>query len=37
MLSLGPERYSLVAISVGLAGAAGVWIITAFTDRWRRA
>lgn len=37
MLSLGPERYSLVAISVGLAGAVGVWIITAFTDRWRRA
>ena len=36
-LSLDPERYSLVAIVVGLVGACGVWVITASTDRWRRA
>ncbi|MDA3021632.1 MAG: HAD-IC family P-type ATPase [Actinomycetota bacterium] len=36
-LSLDPERYSLVAIAVGLVGACGVWVIAASTDRWRRA
>ncbi|MSO27185.1 MAG: HAD family hydrolase [Candidatus Nanopelagicales bacterium] len=37
ILSLGPERYSLVAIVVGLAGAACIWVMTLITDRWRKA
>ena len=36
-LSLGPERYSLISIGVGLAGAVAVVITTRVTDRWRRA
>jgi len=35
-LSLGPERYALVSIGVGLVGAALVWVATLVTDRWRR-
>lgn len=35
-LSLGPERYSVVAIVVGLVGAALVWVAAIVTDRWRR-
>ena len=37
ILSLGPERYSLVAIVVGIAGAACIWVMTLITDRWRKA
>jgi cation-transporting ATPase E len=36
-LSLGPEKYSLVSIAVGLIGAALVWLAARVTDRWRRA
>ena len=36
-LSLGPEKYAAIAIGVGLAGAALVWVATVVTDRWRRA
>ena len=36
-LSLGPERYSLVAVGVGLVGAVAVWIAGIIADRWRRA
>jgi cation-transporting ATPase E len=36
-LSLGPERYSLISIGVGLAGALAVVIATRVTDRWRLA
>lgn len=36
-LSLGPERYSLVAIGVGIVGAVAVWIAGIIADRWRRA
>ena len=36
-LSLGPERYSIVAVAVGLVGALLVWAATVITDRWRRA
>ncbi len=36
-LSLGPERYSLVAIGVGIAGAIAVWVAGIIADRWRRA
>ena len=36
-LSLGPERYSLVAIGTGLVGAVLVWVATVITDRYRRA
>ncbi len=36
-LSLGPERYSIISIVVGLVGAATVGIATRVTDRWRRA
>jgi cation-transporting ATPase E len=35
-LSLGPERYSLIAIGIGFLGAALVWVATLSTDRWRR-
>jgi cation-transporting ATPase E len=35
-LSLGPERYSIVAVGIGLAGALLVWVATLVTDRWRR-
>jgi cation-transporting P-type ATPase E len=36
-LSLGPERYSIISIVVGLAGAVAVLLVTLFTDKWRRA
>jgi cation-transporting ATPase E len=36
-LSLGAEKYSAVAIVVGLVGAVLVWIAALITDRWRRA
>ncbi len=36
-LSLGPERYSIISIVVGLVGAAAVGFATRVTDRWRRA
>ncbi len=36
-LSLGPERYSLVAVGVGIVGAIAVWIAGIIADRWRRA
>ena len=35
-LSLGPERYSLVAVAVGIVGAIAVWIAGVIADRWRR-
>jgi len=35
-LSLGPERYSLVALVAGLVGAVLVWVAALITDRWRR-
>jgi len=35
-LSLGPERYALVAVVVGGIGATAVTFAGAFTDRWRR-
>ena len=35
-LSLGPERYSVVAVGVGLVGAVLVWVAALVTDRWRR-
>ena len=34
-LSLGPERYSVVSIVVGLVGAALVWLASVITARWR--
>lgn len=37
LLSLGPERYSVISIVVGLVGAVAVGIATKVTDRWRRA
>ena len=37
LLSLGPERYSIISIVVGLIGVAAVVIATRITDRWRRA
>jgi cation-transporting ATPase E len=36
LLSLGPERYSIISIVVGLIGVAAVVIATRITDRWRR-
>jgi len=36
-LSLSPERYSFVAVIVGVIGAIAVGIATKITDRWRRA
>jgi cation-transporting P-type ATPase E len=36
-LSLGPERYSLIAVGVGIVGAVAVWIAGIIADRWRRA
>ncbi len=36
-LSLAPERYSVVAIVVGVLGAIAVAVATKITDRWRRA
>ena len=36
-LSLGAERYSAVAVGVGLIGALLVWVAVIVTDRWRRA
>ena len=35
-LSLAPERYSLVAVATGLVGAALVWVVGRYVDRWRR-
>ena len=36
-LTLGPEKYSVISISVGLIGAVAVLLVTLFTDKWRRA
>lgn len=36
-LTLGPEKYAVVAVIAGLIGAALVWVATVVTDRWRRA
>ena len=36
-LTLCPEKYSIISISVGVGGAIAVWLVTVFTDRWRRA
>ena len=36
LLSLGPERYSIISIVVGLVGALAVGIATKITDQWRR-
>jgi cation-transporting ATPase E len=36
LLSLGPERYSIISILVGLVGAVAVGIATKITDHWRR-
>jgi cation-transporting ATPase E len=36
LLSLGPERYSIISIIVGLVGAVAVGIATKITDHWRR-
>ena len=36
-LHLGAERYAVVAVGIGLIGAALVWAATLVTDRWRRA
>jgi cation-transporting ATPase E len=36
LLSLAPERYSIISIVVGLIGAIAVGIATKITDHWRR-
>lgn len=36
-LTLSPQRYSLIAVGVGMMGAAAVWMAGVFADRWRRA
>lgn len=36
-LTMGPERYSLVAVGVGLVGALAVWFAGVLADRWRKA
>jgi len=36
-LTLGAEKYTAVAVVVGLIGAFLVWIAALITDRWRRA
>ncbi len=36
-LTIGPERYTLVSLAVGLVGALLVWGAATITDRWRRA
>jgi cation-transporting ATPase E len=36
-LSMGPERYSLVAVGVGVVGALAVWWAGILADRWRKA
>jgi len=36
-LTLGPEKYTLVAIGSGLVGVVLVWAAALVTDRWRRA
>ena len=36
-LTIGPERYTLVSLAVGLIGALLVWGAATITDRWRRA
>ena len=36
-LSLAPERYSVVAVVVGVIGALAVAVATKITDKWRRA
>jgi cation-transporting ATPase E len=36
-LSLAPERYSVIAVVVGVVGALLVWVAARVTDRWRRA
>ena len=35
-VSLGPERYSLVAIGAGFVGVVLVWLAALITDHWRR-
>lgn len=37
LLSLAPERYSIISIVVGIIGAVAVGIASKITDRWRRA
>ena len=36
-LTLAPEKYTMVAIICGFAGAALVWVAVVITDRWRKA
>lgn len=35
-LSLGPEKYTIVAVAAGVVGAILVWVAGLITDRWRR-
>ena len=35
-LTVGPERYTLVAVVIGLVGGVLVWVAALVTDRWRR-